>query len=138
VIAAVVLAVVGLVVATVGLLGLTERLPVNRFAGVRTTATMRDADTFRVGNKAAGLPVAVAGLVGLAGGLLGLATVVATVVAAVGMIAIALAGGMLGHRAALAVPEPEKELPAGCAGCACGTCGVKKLVESDVTGVRGE
>lgn len=137
-IGAIVLAAVGLVVAIVGLLGLLERLPMNRFAGVRTSATMRDADTFRIGNKVAGLPVLVGGLVGLVGGVLGLSTVIATIVAAVGMVAIAIAGGVLGHKAALAVPEPEQELPAGCAGCACGNCGVKKLVQSDVAGVRGQ
>nr|WP_243726698.1 SdpI family protein [Actinocrispum wychmicini] len=135
---AIALAAVGLLVATVGLLGLLERLPMNRFAGVRTTATMRDAETFRIGNKVAGLPVLVAGMVGVIGGVLGLATLIATIVAAAGMVAITVAGGVLGHKAALAVPEPAKELPAGCAGCACGNCGVKKLVQSDVARVSGQ
>ncbi|TCO64688.1 SdpI family protein [Actinocrispum wychmicini] len=137
-IGAIALAAVGLLVATVGLLGLLERLPMNRFAGVRTTATMRDAETFRIGNKVAGLPVLVAGMVGVIGGVLGLATLIATIVAAAGMVAITVAGGVLGHKAALAVPEPAKELPAGCAGCACGNCGVKKLVQSDVARVSGQ
>jgi hypothetical protein len=142
VILASVLAAVGVIVAVLGVLGLAERLPMNRFAGVRTAATLRDAETFKIGNRVAGLPILVAGLVGLLGGVLGLALpaggLVAGIVAAVGMVAIASAGGLIGHKAALAVPEPEPELPAGCAGCACGNCGVKALVKSDVTGVSGQ
>jgi hypothetical protein len=145
VILASVLAVAGAIVAGLGLLGLLGRLPLNRFAGVRTSATMRDAETFRVGNKVAGLPVLVAGVVGVLGGVLGIALptggLVAGILGFVGMLAIASAGGLLGHKAALAVPEPEKQLPAGCAGCACGNCGVaqlKRSVEPDVAGVRGQ
>jgi SdpI/YfhL protein family len=144
VILASVLAVVGAAVAVLGVLGLLERLPLNRFAGVRTAATMRDADTFRIGNKVAGLPIAVAGGIGVLGGVLGLAlptgALVAGLLGLIGMVAIASAGGLLGHRAALAVPKPEPELPAGCAGCACGNCGVQALksVEPDVAGVRGQ
>lgn len=140
-----VLAVAGLAVACSGLLGLLERLPLNRFVGVRTTATMRDADTFRIGNKVAGLPVLVGGLVGVLGGVLAMVlptgALVAGLLGVVGMLAITIAGGLLGHKAALAVPEPEKELPAGCAGCACGNCGVARLkgsVQPDVAGVRGQ
>ncbi|MBP2321868.1 hypothetical protein JOF56_002253 [Kibdelosporangium banguiense] len=145
VILASVLAVAGAIVAGLGLLGLLERLPLNRFAGVRTAATMRDADTFRIGNKVAGLPILVGGVVGVLGGVLGIALptggLVAGLLGLVGMLGIVIAGGLLGHKAALAVPEPEKELPAGCAGCACGNCGVAKLkrsVEPDVAGVSGQ
>jgi hypothetical protein len=142
VILASVLAALGVAVAVLGLLGLRERLPINRFAGVRTAATMRDADTFRVGNKVAGLPLLVAGLVGVLGGVLGLTLptggLVAGLLGLAGLVGIAVAGGLLGHKAALAIPEPEPELPAGCAGCACGNCGVKALVKSDVSGVGGE
>jgi SdpI/YfhL protein family len=145
VILASVLAVAGLAVACSGLLGLLERLPVNRFVGVRTAATMRDTDTFRIGNKVAGLPVLVGGLVGVLGAVLAAALptggLVAGLLGLVGMLAITVAGGLLGHRAALAIPEPEPQLPAGCAGCACGNCGVAKLkgsVQPDVAGVRGQ
>ena len=140
-----VLAVAGLAVACSGLLGLLERLPVNRFVGVRTAATMRDADTFRIGNKVAGLPVLVGGLVGVLGAVLAVALptggLVTGLLGLVGMLAITIAGGLLGHRTALAMPEPEPQLPAGCAGCACGNCGVAKLkgsVQPDVTGVGGQ
>jgi SdpI/YhfL family protein len=140
--------VVGLALAAVGTLGFLERLPRNRFVGVRTPATLRDDETFRVGNKVAGLPVAVGGGVGVAGGavaltLTGAAALVVALVALAGLAVIATAGGVLGHRAAEAVPEPEPELPAGCAGCQCGGCGIAKSVGAksvgaNVAGVGGE
>ena len=135
--------VVGLVVAVVGLLGFLERLPRNRFGGVRTPATLRDDETFRIGNKVAGLPITVGGLVGVAGGgvallMTGAATIVVAVIALLGMLFIAAAGGVLGHRAAEAVPAPKPELPAGCAGCQCGGCDIAKSVGANVAGVGGE
>ncbi len=54
------------------------------------------------------------------------------------MVAIAAGGGVLGHRAAEAVPEPAPELPEGCKGCACGGCELSKSVGANVSGVRGE
>ncbi|MTD56171.1 SdpI family protein [Amycolatopsis pithecellobii] len=116
--------VLGLMVAWGGLLGWREKLS-DRGAGVRTDATLRSDEAFRVGNKVAGLPTIVAGVVGIFAGVAGLVmpttagTIVAAVVGLVGMFALVAAGGMLGHRAALAVPEPA---PAGCSGCACGSC----------------
>jgi hypothetical protein len=135
--------VVGLVVAVVGLLGFLERLPRNRFGGVRTPATLRDAETFRVGNKVAGLPIAVGGLVGVVGGgiallMTGSAAIVVAVLALLGALVIAAAGGVLGHRAAEAVPAPEPQLPAGCKGCQCGGCDIAKSVRPHVAGVGGE
>lgn len=142
--------VVGLVVTSLGVLGFLERLPRNRFGGVRTPATLRDDETFRVGNKVAGLPIAVAGLVGVLGGgaafaMTGTAAVVVTVVLALlGTLVIAAAGGVLGHRAAesMPVPAPAPALPAGCKGCQCGGCDLAALkggsVGADVAGVRGE
>ncbi|MET0132043.1 MAG: SdpI family protein [Kibdelosporangium sp.] len=129
-----VLAVAGVVVAGVGLLGLVDRLPMNRFFGVRTAATMRTADTFRIGNKVAGLPVFVAGAVGVLGAVLAMVLpdggLVAGLLGAIGMLVFAGAGGVLGHRAAAAMPAPEPELPAGCAGCACGNCGVRQFTRT--------
>lgn len=134
--------VVGLVIAVVGVLGVTERLPRNRFGGVRTPAAMRTDATFQVANKVAGLPIAVAGAVGVLGGLVGVfaTNLVIGVIGFVGMVGIAVAGGMLGHRAAEAVPveAPEPELPAGCRGCACGGCDLAKSVGANVTGVGGQ
>jgi hypothetical protein len=135
--------VVGLVVASVGVLGFLERLPRNRFGGVRTPATLRDDETFRVGNKVAGLPIAVGGGVGVLGGavalsMTGATAIVVTVLALLGTLVIAAAGGVLGHRAAEAVPEPAPELPAGCKGCQCGGCDIAKSVGANVAGVGGE
>ncbi len=135
--------VVGVGIGVVGVLGWLERLPRNRFGGVRTPATLRSDDAFRIANKVAGLPIAVAGLVGVVGGVLGFfAGLVVTIVGFVGMVAIAVAGGVLGNRAAEAVPDPAPELPEGCKGCQCGGCdlaaAVKKSVGADVAGVRGE
>ncbi|HEV2778486.1 MAG TPA: SdpI family protein [Actinophytocola sp.] len=113
----------GLVVATVGVLGLRERLPRNRFFGVRTAATLRDEETFRLANRIAGLPGVAGGLVAVLAGLAGYsAGALIAALGLVGMLAIAIGGGVLGHRAALALPEPTPEAPAGCGGCACGKC----------------
>lgn len=133
--------VLGLVVAAVGVLGFRERLPRNQFGGVRTPATLRDDETFRIGNKVAGLPIAAGGAVGVAGGVVallmtGAAAVVVTVLAVLGTVVIAAAGGVLGHRAAEAVPAPR--LPAGCAGCQCGGCDIARSVGANVAGVGGE
>lgn len=113
----------GLAFAVLGFLGMSERLPRNRFGGVRTSATMRSDETFRVGNKVAGLPLMVAGLVGVLGG--GAAflmpsragSIAAVAIGLLGMFVIVAGGGLLGHRAAEQVREP---VPAGCGGCACG------------------
>ncbi|TQM82782.1 SdpI/YhfL family protein [Saccharothrix saharensis] len=64
---ALVLGLGGLVVALVGYLGRTERLPRNRFVGLRTPATMRSEEAFRVANRAAGPPTIIGGAVGVAG-----------------------------------------------------------------------
>jgi len=131
--------VVGLVVAAVGVLGWLERLPRNRFAGVRTPATLRDDRAFRLANKVAGPPLTAAGLVGVVSGAMGFAAgLVVVLVGLVGMVAIAVAGGVLGHRAAEALPDEKPELPEGCKGCACGGCDLVKSVGADVSGVRGE
>ncbi|MGW5051232.1 SdpI family protein [Actinokineospora sp. NPDC004072] len=117
----------GAALLVVGVLGLTGRLPRNRFAGVRTAATLRDDDAFRLGNKVAGLPIAAAGAVGVLGAVAGWLMpnpILACVLALVGLLALTAGGGLLGHRAAAALPEPEPELPAGCKGCQCGGCGV--------------
>jgi uncharacterized membrane protein len=97
----------GVVMAYVGWLGWHGRLPRNRFAGVRTGATLRSDEAFRVGNRVAGPPTVVAGVVAV---LTGLAVVVRAggesaipVVLLVGWgIALGLVtiGGVLGHLAA--------------------------------------
>jgi hypothetical protein len=86
---------------------------------------MRSDEAFRLANRVAGLPVLVAGVVAVLGGVaaFGLPNTVASVVAAgiglVGAVAIAGAGGVVGDRAAGALPKP---VPPQCVGCACGGC----------------
>ncbi|HEY6422458.1 MAG TPA: SdpI family protein [Pseudonocardiaceae bacterium] len=116
----VVLLVAGAGLLTVGLLGWKRRLPRNRFAGIRTPATLRSEAAFAVANQVAAPPVLAAGATCAAGGALALRTggaplMVIVGVAAVGAVGLLIAGGMLGHRAAVAVRAPI----ASCSGCAC-------------------
>ncbi|WP_216212212.1 SdpI family protein [Amycolatopsis aidingensis] len=118
----------GVLVGWGGWLGWRERLPRGRGAGVRTSATLRGDEAFRVANKVAGLPTLAGGGVGVLAGAAALfvpstaAAIVTAVIGLLGMFGLLAAGGVLGHRAALAVPEPAA--PAGgCAGCACGAGG---------------
>jgi len=116
----------GVLVGWGGLLGWRERLPRARGAGVRTVATLRSDEAFRVANKVAGLPTIFAGLVGVLAGIAGLfmpgvvGPIIASVLGLLGTFALVAGGGLLGHRAASAVPAP---VAAGCSGCACGGCG---------------
>ncbi|MEU4801514.1 SdpI family protein [Actinosynnema sp. NPDC023587] len=122
----VVLGLVGGSLGAVGVLGMRGRLPRNRFFGVRSKATLRDDEAFTLANKVAAVPTVVAGAIALV-----TAAVVAVdpstalvvgLIGLVGALVIAGAGGVLGHRAAEALPEPETS---GCGGCACaGACGV--------------
>ena len=105
---------------TVGILGWQRRLPRNRFAGIRTPATLRSDDAFSAANRVAAPTVVAAGAVCAAGGALalsadGAALAVIVAVAGTGAVGLLLAGGLLGHRVASAVPPPT----GGCAGCAC-------------------
>lgn len=119
--------VLGVIVGWGGLLGWRERLPREAGAGMRTAATLRSDEAFRIGNKVAGLPTIVAGVVGVLTGVAGLfmpgtaGPVVASVIGLAGMFLLVAGGGLLGHRAAAAVGVPAA---AGCSGCACGGCAV--------------
>jgi hypothetical protein len=118
----------GLLIAMVGFLGMRERLARNRFFGVRTSATLRSDRAFRVGNRVAGRPAMVGGLIGIAGGSAGYlmpgtgGLLTGATIGLMGMLAVTIAAGVLGHRAALVTAEPEPATPAGCGGCAC-SCG---------------
>lgn len=120
----------GVPLGVVGLLGWRQRLPFAGRFGVRTPAAARDEETFRLANRVAGLPSTVAGAVAVLGGIVafGLTTAVGSVVTAaiglVGAVLIARAGGVLGTRAAAAVPAPVPTPAASpCAGCLCGAGG---------------
>jgi hypothetical protein len=121
----VLLAAYGVPLFVVGVLGWRQRLALAGRLGVRTPAALRDDETFRLANRVAGLPGMVAGAVAVLGGIAAIAlpTVVGEVVAAViglvGAVAIARAGGVLGTRAAAAVPAP---VAASCGGGSCLGC----------------
>jgi hypothetical protein len=108
----------------VGILGWRRRLPRNRFAGVRTVNTLRDDETFAVGNQI-GAPLSMAaGAVAVLGGLAVLATpstavrLTLLVLAALGGLGLTAVGGVLGDRAAKLVPVPTLGGCSGvCAGC---------------------
>ncbi|MBN6035626.1 SdpI family protein [Amycolatopsis sp. 195334CR] len=130
----------GVLVGWGGVLGWRERLPRERGAGVRTAATGRSDEAFRVGNKVAGLPTMVGGAIGVLSGIAALfmptvgGVIIAAVVGVVGTLVLLAAGGVLGNRAALGVPEP-KPVPSGCSGCACGAGGCGAL--SSAAGPQG-
>ena len=116
----VLLLVAGAGLLTVGLLGWRRQLPRNRFAGIRTPATLRSEAAFSAANRVAAPPVLAAGAICAAGGALAFGTsgpaLTAIVgVAGAGAIGLLLAGGLLGHRVAAAMPPPT----GGCPGCRC-------------------
>lgn len=125
----VVLGVLGVALGAVGLLGLQGKLRRNRFFGVRTAAALRDEETFALANRVAGVPSIAAGAVAVVSGTMAFVmsdlAVTAGIIGLVGALTIAYAGGVLGHRAAEALPEPVK--PKGCGGCACGGGGCSPL-----------
>lgn len=117
----------GILVGIGGYLGWSGRLRRDGGKGIRTEATMHSDEAFAVGNKVAGIPTMAAGAVGVFGGAAAFAMptvggmVTAAALGVIGLLALLAAGGILGNRAAGAVPAPE--VAGGCGGCACGGCG---------------
>lgn len=124
----VVLVPVGIALLVVGYLTVFERLPRNRFAGVRTSQTLRSDAAFRLANRVAAPTVLAAGAIMiLAGGLAPLlprftasAIIVALAVVAAGVLAVT--GGWRGHQVAKAYNAVAPQT-GGCGGCACGAGG---------------
>jgi SdpI/YhfL family protein len=120
------LVLLGAALLTVALLGPRRKLRRNRWAGVRTPATLRSDAAFGVANQVAAAPLGAAGGVALAGGaalLAGATGVLGWTLVAVSLVAVfvlAGVGGVAGDRAAAAVPatDPGPSLCGGaCAGC---------------------
>ncbi|HET9253679.1 MAG TPA: SdpI family protein [Pseudonocardiaceae bacterium] len=114
---------------TVGLLGWRRWLPRNRFAGIRTPATLRSEVAFIAANRVAAPPVLGSAAICAAGGALALGTggwalTLIAGIAGAGAVGLVLAGGLLGHRVALAMPPVTTP---GCEGCGCGGggCGAR-------------
>lgn len=102
---AVVMLVSGAVLCYIGFRSARGQLPRNRFAGVRTSATMRSDEAFEVGNRAAAPLTIVAGVVAVLGAvsLVLLSQSLAGISLGVGvvlMLGCVIAGGVKGHRAA--------------------------------------
>ncbi|WP_280497822.1 SdpI family protein [Nocardia asiatica] len=124
---ALVLFVLAVVAVTTGALGLTGRLPRNRFFGVHTEAALSTDDTFRAANRVAAPTSIGAGALLFAGGLVALAAsgIVAFVVAA-GAAVVALftlgAGANAAAQTAEAIAPPPST--GGC-GSSCGACSLR-------------
>ncbi|WP_280430735.1 SdpI family protein [Nocardia brasiliensis] len=124
---ALVLFVLGLVALATGALGLTGRLPRNRFVGVHTEAALSDDETFRVANRIAAPTSLAAGALLVAGGLVVLAAGgFAALFVAVGVAVVALftlgAGANAAAAKAAAIAPPAEV--GGC-GSACGACSLR-------------
>lgn len=116
----------GLALVTVAALGARARLPRNRFAGVRTRASLHSGPAFVAANRVAAPLLGAAGAIALVGGAALAAAdrpVLAWVFAVVSVLGSALlsgVGGVLGDRAAAALvaETPAAETCGGaCAGC---------------------
>lgn len=117
---AAVLVLAGIVLLAVAVLGARSALRSNRWAGVRTPATMASDAAFTLGNRAAAAPVGAAGAIGVAGGAVlvagagGAVFWIVLAVSVVGLLVLAGIGGVVGDRAAAWVAAAA---PVGCAGC---------------------
>lgn len=116
-----VLVLVGVGLLTIAVLGARATLRRNRFVGVRTVATLDSDLAFAHAHRVAAPLLGAAGAVGVAGGATVLAggpaatTVTVLVLAGIGVLVLAGAGGALGDRAAASLAEPVAE-PGACAG----------------------
>jgi hypothetical protein len=121
------LVLLGAVLVAVAVLGARRRLPRNRWAGVRTTASVRSDAAFAIANQVAAAPLGAAGAVAVAGGaalLVGAPGVLGWTLLLVSLVAVAVltgVGGVAGDRAAAAVPPPPEFAPSVCGG-ACAGC----------------
>jgi hypothetical protein len=132
----------GAALLTIAVLGVRRRLRRNRWAGVRTPASLRSDAAFAVANQVAAAPLGAAGMVALVGGgvLLGGATgVLGWTLLAVSVVAVfvlAGVGGVAGDRAAAAVPPPEPG-PSLCGG-ACAGCDFVAGCRTTIAGATTE
>jgi uncharacterized membrane protein len=125
---AVLFLVAGIALVAIAVLGARSRLRRNRWAGVRTAATLESAPAWVSANRVAAPPLGAAGGIAVLAGITLLAgppTALAWVVTAVGVVgAFALAGigGALGDRAAQleTASRTADEQPSACAGTCAG------------------
>lgn len=126
------LIVLALVAIATGVLGLTGRLPRNRFVGVHTEAALSSDETFRIANRVAAPTSVAAGTLLFAGGLVtfaagGLVAVLVPVIVAVLAVFTLGAGANAASNAIAAlVPAPAT---GGC-GQSCGACSLRDACAS--------
>ncbi len=133
------LVLIGIVLVVVAVLAARGRLRRNRWAGVRTAATMRTESAFTVANRVAAAPLGAAGAVAAAGGAVLLAGAggalgwVVLAVSVVGTVGLAGTGAAVGDRAGAAAGSPVSDSAAcagACAGCdlvaGCGATGTEE------------
>lgn len=129
--AAIVLIVLAVLLGSLAAVGLAGKLPRNRWLGIRTEATLRDDETFRVANQVAA-PTQVAGSIALLlGGIAsfkfdGAAGIIVIVVALVAALVLLGLGASLGVRTAAAMPASDI---GGC-GDSCGACSLSGSCDS--------
>ncbi len=120
---AVILFVAAAALGAVAVLSLREELPRNRWAGVRTPASLVSDEAFRAANKAAALPILAGGLFLALGAVAvlsmnGLLRPIAVLMCVVATLLAVGAGGALGSRAAAATPGCAPQRCSTCTGCA--------------------
>ncbi|MEU5759534.1 SdpI family protein [Nocardia sp. NPDC047648] len=124
---ALVLFALAVVAVTTGALGLTGRLPRNRFFGVHTEAALSTGETFRVANRVAAPTSIAAGALLFAGGLVALvaggfvALVIAACTAVVALFTLGAGANAAAQAADAIAPPPETS---GC-GSSCGACSLR-------------
>ena len=124
--AGVLLVLAGAALVAVAVLGGRSRLRRNRWAGVRTAATLASETQFVAGNRAAAAPLGAAGAITLVSGTVlvsgprGALGWVILAVAVVAVLVLAGVGGVVGDRAAAATPAPAPF--SGACGGVCGGC----------------
>lgn len=133
-IAAALLLLAALYFGAVGALGLAGRLRPNRFAGVRTPATLRSEAAFALANKVAAPTVLAAAALFALGGVFtlladGWVAAAAAAAAALTAFVTAGAGANLGIRAAALLPAPQQ----GPCGNSCGGCSLKNACDPSAT-----
>ena len=136
----VLLVLLGAALLTIAVLGLRRKLSRNRWAGVRTAASLRSDTAFAVANQVAAAPLGAAGGVAVVGGcaLLAGATGVLgwtlVVVSGIAVFVLIGVGGVAGDRAAGAVPPPNPG-PSVCGG-ACAGCDLVAGCRTATAGVQ--
>lgn len=119
--------VLALVAIATGVLGLTGKLPRNRFVGVHTEDALSTEETFRIANHVAAPTSVAAGLLLFAGGLIasaanwGIALGVAAVTMVVALFTLGAGVNAAGRAIAGLVPVREE---GGC-GQSCGACSLR-------------